>query len=256
MMLASVLLPLVAGSAPPKFPVALITLPQRYTNGFARTSETPFRIGTLSVANGIFASGGGPKEVSSISYAVPAGAKFFRGVIGIRSDLKASTRTRFRLLMDAKPVYEKLLKASDGGRRIAVTLNGAKVLTFQMDAAVALGDGAFTAAPAPADPAPSAVKPALLTPENGAHVMDDKLTLSWKPVPGAKSYAVEVIVTKLDSPDETIQKAFLYNVLGGGTSFTLDLTRMPPASLRWSVIAFDDGGRVGKFSEDRLIVRD
>ncbi len=241
--------------APPKLPVSLVALPQRYSNGFVRTSETPFRIGTLSVASGIYAQGGGPKEVSAASYQVPAGAKFFRGVIGIRPDLKPSTRTRFRLLMDGKPMYERLLKSSDGARRIAVTLNGAKIITFQMDAAVALGDGSFSAA-ATAEPAVSAAKPVLLSPENGTHVVDDRISLSWKPVSGAKSYAVEIIVTKLESPDEMIQKAYLYNVLGGGTSFVLDLSRMPPASLRWSVIAFNEAGRVGKFSDDRLIVRD
>ena len=241
--------------APPKLPIAVTALPQRYANGYARTSEVPFRIGTLQVASGIFAQGGGPNEVSSASYVVPAGAKFFRGVIGLRPDLKPSTRTRFRLLLDSKPVYEKLLKTSDGARRIAVTLNGAKIVTFQMDAAVALGDGTFAASSSAEAPA-TAVKPTLLTPENGAHVMDDRATLSWKPVPGAKSYAVEVIVTRLESPDDAFQKAYLYNVIGGGTSFTLDLTRMPPGSLRWSVIAFDDSGRVGKFSDDRLIVRE
>lgn len=242
-------------AAPPKLPASLVTLPQRYANGYVRTSEAPFRIGTLSVASGIYAQGGGPSEVSAASYVVPAGAKYFRGVIGLRPDLKASTRSRFRLLMDGKAVYEKLLKPADGARRIAVTLNGAKIVTFQMDAAVALGDGVFSAAATTEVPV-VAVKPALLTPENGARVLDDRTILSWKPVPGAKGYAVEIIVTHLESPDESVQKAYLYNVLGGGTSFTLDLSRMPPGSLRWSVIAFDDAGRVGKFSEDRLLVRE
>ncbi len=48
----------------------------------------------------------------------------------------------------------------------------------------------------------------------------------------------------------------MYNVLGGVTSFGLVLTRVPPASFRWSVIAFNENGRVGKLSDDRLLIRD
>ena len=244
---------LLVAAAQSKLPVALNDLPQRYANGFLRIADAPFRIGALNVAAGIYAGAGG-KEPSSASYDVPKGARFFRAAIGLRPEIKRGPRARFRLLMDGKPVYERFLKPTDGAKRIAVTLNGAKVVTFQLDPGVALGDGLFAATNA--DPEPSAaLRPSLLTPENGAHVTEDKAVLTWKPVLGAKAYAVEVIVTRLEGPDPELQKAYLFNVLGK-TSYTLDLSRMPPGSLRWSVLAFGDEGRVGKFSEDRLLIRD
>ncbi len=237
-----------------KLPATLAELPQRYSNGFVRIADASFRIGSLSVATGLYAGANAATEPSAASYAVPRGARYFRGVIGLRPEIKRNARSRFRLLMDGKPVYERLLKPSDGAKRIAVTLNGARVVTFQLDAAVALGDGVFTLEPGVPEANPGA-KPVLLTPENGSHVAEDKIPLSWKPVPGATGYAVEIVVTRLESPDASLQKAYLYNVVGA-TSFVLDLSRMPPGSLRWSVLAFNDEGRVGKFSEDRLLVRD
>lgn len=249
------IVPLLALLAPPTRPTSLLELPQRYAQGYVRIAEKGLQIGNVAAASGLYAEGGAKSGFSAVSYAVPRGARYFRAVLGLKDGKTVGATNRVRLLLDGKPVYERDLKSSEPAKRINVTLNGAKVLTFRLDPGTAVGDAFFTADSTP-DPKPAELRPLLTAPENGVHITDDRVLLSWQPVAGATSYSVEIIVTKLQTPDAQIQKAYLYNVLGGGTSFRLDLTRFPTGSLRWSVIAFNDEGRLGKFSEDRLLVRE
>ena len=70
---------------------------------------------------------------------------------------------------------------------------------------------------------------------------------------GASAYGIELINTKLANPQgaQDTRRIFAATVLGGETSYRLDPHEFPAGTYRWCVIAFDNKGVMGKFSQER-----
>ena len=161
-------------------------------------------------------------------------------------DGRLATLDHVMACADCRREFELLRAIEQGGRAAgvaAVPMRARRAVRLGVGLAIAAGLGAV-ALLGPwregrvGDPGPDVVRDAtsgvaVVTPAEGATVAPGALALAWRPVPGARTYTVEVLgadgAVRLDRTTSD-------------TLATLDAATLAPGDYRWWVRARLDGG--------------
>jgi hypothetical protein len=165
-----------------------------------------------------------------------------------RADADWKSNKKYRVLVDGAEVMAGTISEGEEPVRANIALDGARSIRIEVAGGVAVADPTLYRA------APDVQGvPVLVSPKADAAVTGKNATLEWNAVPGAESYGVEIVCTKIIRANPgSNRRIWTHQVDNGATRLVLDLGGLPTGTYRWRVIGFTRTGVTGKFSPDRV----
>jgi hypothetical protein len=135
--------------------------------------------------------------------------------------------------------------------QISLDVTDGRSLGFKLTNGVSLGNPVLSTKPSQDGAGGNkAIAPALSEPQDKAIARNDTLTFRWREVPGADTYALQVILKRRQG-NKRQPDTRMWAVTTTSSSFTWDLKDWPSGQYLWSVLAFDNERIIGIFSEER-----